>query len=106
MLEPDMGQLDILDPIGAEADPVMVGHALDENLFGKGGGLVFADEVVEQSAEVLLVFAGDEAGAGGEAPGKAVAGRFGFAFVGLGTGGFLRVGLVGCDLSLRGSHNG
>ena len=94
--------LAVLEAGGAQTDPVMVGHLLDENLLGGRGGLVLGDEVIEQQVELGRIFALHEAGAGSEAVREAVAGRFSLAFFGFRSGGLLRIRLIGIDLGFSG----
>jgi len=89
---------------GAQIDPVMVGHLFDQDLFGRGSGLVLGDEIIEQQVELGGIFAFHEAGAGGEAVREAIAGRGRFACFGFGSGGLLRIRLIGVDLGLS-SHS-
>ncbi len=46
----------ILKPDGALGEPEVLGHALDEELFGWGVGLALAAETGEQFGELVLVF--------------------------------------------------
>jgi len=92
--------LAVLETGGAHADPVMVGHLFDQNLLGRGGGLVLGEEVIEQQVELGGVFASHETGAGSEAVREAVAGRRSLALRSFGSGGLLGIRLIGVDLGL------
>ena len=71
-------------------EPPGLRHLLDEHFFGWGGGRVLGDEVIEQSFEILAVFAGDDEAAASEAMLEEVGAGDSFAFG--------RAGPVGPDL--------
>src|ERR1044071_3701168 len=56
-----------LEADGAETEPLVVDHFLDEGEFHVSGRLKFVEEVAMDLEEVVLVFAFEEDGGGGEA---------------------------------------
>ena len=91
-----------LEAKGAQTVPLVLYHFLDENLLGGGGRVEFSGEVGEEGVEFLAIFAAKKEGGGVEAVRDAVEGGPGFAFGGLGSGGFLRIGAIGVGLGLSG----
>ena len=86
----------VLEALGTLAEPVVLGHFLDQQGFGEGGGLVLGAKAAEESVEFVLVFGRqDGERAAGEAVTEIVQAGRGFAGFGDGAGGVLRVGLVG-----------
>lgn len=101
-----VGHSDVLEALGALAEPVMLRHFLDQESFGHGGGLVFGAKAAEEVVEFVLVFGRqDGEGAAGEAVAEIVEAGGGFTGFGLRSGGELRVFLVGGDLDVSG-HGG
>jgi len=90
-----------LDGAEAAEEPVAIDEGVDEEaLVGGGGveaGVVFADEFLEGSPG----FAADELSFGVDAGFEGIHGGAGLALVGAGSGGFLRVEAIGCELFLR-----
>jgi nucleoside-diphosphate-sugar epimerase len=78
----------------------MLGHGLDERLFGGGGGLVFVAEGGEEIVKIGLAFRGKhpEGAGGGEAMAEVIARGGGLAGCCLRTGRELRICLIGGDL--------
>ena len=74
--------------------PGGVGEFLGELGFGRGGGLVFVEELAAVLLVGGLIFGGQDSGAAGEAVAEGVAGGTGFAFRGAGAGGLLGVGAI------------
>ena len=87
------------EAVGAAESPVADGDALDEGLLDDAVGFEFVDEVgeegVEFGADFVGVGSGHDDGLGEQAMLEGVAGDFGFALGCGGTGGFLRVLLIG-----------
>src|SRR5205085_2444430 len=88
----------LLETDGALAEPEVLGHLLDQQLLGRGGGIVFFDETRDESVEGFGIFAFDYRAAGGEAVAQRVLAGAGFAVDGLRACGRLRVGAIGREL--------
>ena len=78
------------------------GHLLDEQGFGRSGGLVFGEKSVEQFLELFRVFVGEDGGLGGEAVAERVEADGGAAFGSARAGGELGVATISVDLALGG----
>jgi len=78
---------------------------LHEEILGGPGGLVFGLESFERFVEVLLIFAGEDSGFGGETVAQGVEADGVAAFGTLGSGAPLGVPAIGIDL-LLGGHGG
>ena len=85
---------------GAMAQPVMLGHGLDERFFGGCCGLVLLLELGQEFEEVVLRFRWQhpEFARRGETVTEVVARGGGFPGFRFGAGGELRIGLIGGDL--------
>ena len=94
-----VGHGDVLEALSALAEPVVLGHFLDEQGFGDGGWLVLGAEAAEEGVEFVLILRGKD----GEGAGEAVAG--GFPGFGFGSGAVLRVFLVRADLGFGGHRD-
>ena len=81
--------------------PVVVGDLLNEDLFGRVGGLVFFEEALAESDEFLGFFTECDDFFGEEAVFEGIAGRSGFAFWGAWASGIGCIGLVGVALGFR-----
>jgi len=79
-------------PIGAE-------HGVDVEVFGGGFGAELAVVVGGEGLIIGGIFAGDDEGGGVDAVFESVEAGGGLALGGAGSGRFLRVGLIGRDLS-------
>ena len=77
-------------------------HLLDQEVLGGAGGLVFGLEGVQRLVEVLLIFAGENGGFGGETVAQGVEANGGAAFGSLGAGAQLGVPAIGVNLLLGG----
>ena len=84
-----------LEALGALAEPVVLGHFLDEHAFSDGGRLVLGFQATEEGIEFILILCGENRKCAGEAVAEIVQAGCGFAGFGDGAGGVLRVGLVG-----------
>ena len=87
----------LLQPEGAMAQPMMLGHGLNKCFFRRSGGLVVVAEGGEESVEFGLTFRREhpeEAGRS-EPMAEVIARSGGFAGSRFGTGGVLRIGLIG-----------
>ena len=80
----------------------MLGHAVDQDFLGGGGGLVLGQEGVAQVVVLIGTLPGEEGEGAGEAVAGIVLGGGGATFGGAGAGGVLGVLLVGGDLGLGG----
>jgi hypothetical protein len=72
----------------------VLGHAFDQQRFGRGDGLVFVAQAVEEAVIVSGVFPGLDEEGSAEAVAEVVLGGGGFAFFGTGAGGESGVGLI------------
>ena len=75
-------------------EPVGLGHFADEQFFGRVGGLVVIEQVLEQRFEGGGIFAGDDELAGGESMFEGITRRSQFAFWRDRAGGMGGVGTV------------
>ncbi len=99
------GEYIALEAEGALAEPLVLGHFFDGDLLGRIGGLVLAEEIVEEGLQSRGIFAGDEfGGAGGEAVREVVEGGLGLARVRFGSRTLFRIRYIGCNLTGCG-HN-
>jgi hypothetical protein len=93
---PELG----FDGTEAAEEPLAVDEGVDEHALLGGGGaeavVIFAGEFLEGGGE----FAADELGLGVDAGLEGIHGGAGLALGGAGSGGFLRVEAIGCELSL------
>ena len=67
-----------LEAASAQGEPLVLGHFLEQNLLGSGGGLKFVVEIGDEQVELLAVFAVDEKDGAGKTIGKSIVGRSGF----------------------------
>lgn len=79
-----------LHDLSALAKPVMLGEAVDGDVLGGRGGLVFA-EILKEVVEGVLALGGKYDELAAEAVLEAILGRDGFSVVGGGNSGVLRV---------------
>ena len=93
---PELG----LDGAEAAEEPLAVDEGVDEHALLGGGGaeaaVIFAGEFLEGGED----FAADELGFGVDAGFEGIHGGAGLALGGAGSGGFLRVEAIGCELFL------
>ena len=86
---------------GAVAEPVVLGHALDQDPLGTVLRRVFTFEIYDEIVEFLGAFPGEEdehAASIGEAVDDVVLRRCGLTLARLRTAGEFGIGLIGCDL--------
>lgn len=93
---------DVLETLGALAEPVVLRHILDQDGFGGGGGLVLGAEGVEELVEFMLIFGRQDVKGAGEAMAQIVFAGCGFSGVSGGTGGELGVLAIGGNLGSGG----
>ena len=88
-----------LDALEAALLPIGAEHGIDVEGFGGGLGAVLVVVVGGEGVVIGGVFAGDDDGGGVDAVLQGVEAGGGLALDGAGSGGFLRVGAIGGDLS-------
>ena len=93
-----ISQRGVLEDEGALAQPVVLGHAVDQDFLGGSGGLVFGEEGIAQFVVLIALFPAKQSEGAGEAVAEMVLGGGGATLGGDGTGGALGVLLVGGDL--------
>lgn len=89
------GEAVTLEADGALFEPVGLGELVDEEVFGRAGGLMIFDEGLQKSFEFCRVFTGNDERAGCEAVFERITRRSQFALGGDGAGGVEGVGAVG-----------
>ena len=96
-------QSDALETASPQGKPLVLGHFLEQDLLGGGGGQKFVVEIGDEQVELLAVFAVDEKDGAGKTIGKSILGGSGFPCRGGWPAGSLGVLAIGVDLGLS-SH--
>jgi hypothetical protein len=89
------------EKLGAAAQPLVLGHALDECIFGASHGAVLVSQIHEQIVIGVGTLAGQEKEVRvdvAETVAGSVVGGGGFALFRFGAGGMFGIDPVGCDL--------
>ena len=89
-----------LEILSALAEPKMLGHAFDQDVFGRGGRLVLFGEAIGETFEFGRVLEWKQAKAGREAMAEIVLRRGSFTLGGFRTCAVLGIGSIGIELSL------
>ena len=87
--------------MGAQAEPVVLRHTLDQQGFGARRGCMLVAQAFEERIEVFLLFPSKDHERAGETMAEIVARGGRETFRSFRACGALRIGLVRCDLSWR-----